>query len=321
MRAALRTIVLALAVALLALGVAPTGSGPGAAQASDPGGPHYPDIQTLEPSQVRFSQTDDSLFLKLTNSIANLGDGPFELFPVNNEQEETTDAYQRVYTHDADGKWTVFSEEKVGTFAFHPTHNHWHFEGFAMYELRSKTKDGGVGDEVLASTDKVSFCMLDGDVYDDTLEHYLGFRYAFCSQDDAQGISVGYSDVYTYFLPGQSIDVTGVPAGEYWLVSTADPDNYIVETDEKNNSAAVLVTIDEKKLKGSADCDGDVDTVDSLHVLRSVAGLPTDAKCLEEADADCDNVLEALDAQFILRFVADLPVQLPVGCPPIGTLA
>lgn len=321
MRTALRTVILALAVTLLALGAAPAGSRPGVAEASDPGVPHYPDIQTLEPSQVRFSQTDDSLFLKLTNSIANLGDGPFELFPVNNEKEKTTDAYQRVYTHDEDDTWTVFSEEKIGTFAFHPTHSHWHFEGFATYELHSKAEGGGIGDEVLASTDKVSFCMLDSDVYDDTLEHYEGFHYQFCRQDDAQGISVGFSDVYTYFLPGQSIDVTGVPAGEYWLVSTADPDNYIVETNEKNNSAAVLVTIDEKKLKGSADCDGDVDTVDSLQVLRSVAGLPVDAKCLAAGDSDCDTVLEASDAQLILRFVAQLPVQLPINCPPIGTLA
>lgn len=320
MRSVPRYVLLLFVIAPLLLGAAT--NAPQSVHATDAGGPHYPDIQTLEPSDVRTDEEGGRQYLKLTNAVANLGDGPFELFPMNNPKELTTDAYQRVYTHDEKGTWSVFSETKVGTFALHEFHNHWHFEGFAEYEIRNKNKDGSIGDEVLASSGKVSFCMIDGGTYDNTLEHYTGFHYFQCRQDDPEGISVGYYDVYSYFLPGQEIDITDVPAGEYWLVSTADPDNYVMETNEDNNSAAVEIEIEGtvKLTKGSADCDGDVDSVDSLQVLRAVAGLPYEADCLLQAgDVNCDAKIEALDAQFILRYVAALPVDLPNGCPPIGT--
>jgi hypothetical protein len=322
---AMRTIatyaLLLLAIAPLAIGAAASDRA-SSVHATDAGAPHYPDIQTLEPTDIRITDEAGGRFLKLTNAVANLGDGPFELFPINNPDAQTTDAYQRVYTHDDLGEWSVYSETRIGTFEFHPFHNHWHFGGFAEYELWSKAEDGGIGDELMASSGKVSFCMIDGGVLDDDLEHYTGFRYFQCRADDPEGISVGYYDVYSYFLPGQSIDITGVPPGDYWLVSTADPDNYVMETNEDNNSAAVEVTITGPVLltKGSADCDGDVDTIDALQVLRAVAGLSTTAKCLLDAgDVNCDAAVEALDAQFILRYVAGLPVNLPNGCPPIGT--
>ncbi|MEL7335938.1 MAG: lysyl oxidase family protein, partial [Planctomycetota bacterium] len=58
-----------------------------------------------------------------------------------------------------------------------------------------------------------------------------------------QGISAGYSDVYSAALDDQWIDVTDVPDGTYWLEITADPEDNIREIDETNNRSRVQVTL------------------------------------------------------------------------------
>jgi len=132
----------------------------------------------------------------------------------------------------------------VGTFVFHPAHDHWHFENFARYELHNLSADGSVGGNVYASADKVSFCLIDEVSFlpkPRSLPAYSG-----CNQIQPQGISVGWVDVYPSSLPDQNLDVTRIPEGDYWLVSTADPDNLINEgggPSENNNTAAVRVHI------------------------------------------------------------------------------
>jgi hypothetical protein len=71
-------------------------------------------------------------------------------------------------------------------------------------------------------------------------------------------------------------------------------------------------------LAGDADCDGAVDAVDALQVLRFVAGLGA-PDCLAAADVDCSSVVNSVDALRILRFVASLPqTGLPADCPGIA---
>ena len=221
------------------------------AQAGTANTPHYPDLVTQTPTGVRIT-TDKATgkkLLKFSNTIANLGTGRFELRPQNDAGSGITTAYQRVWTHDAVGDWSLDSEIPVGTFEFHGAHNHWHFGGFAKYELRNVAPGGGIGRRVVASSDKVSFCMVDTLAANLALEHAPSTRiYQSCSLNpppnlNIQGISVGWSDVYGYSLAGQSIDITRVQSGTYWLVSTADPNNVIVETNDSNNAGAVLVTI------------------------------------------------------------------------------
>ncbi len=67
-------------------------------------------------------------------------------------------------------------------------------------------------------------------------------------------------------------------------------------------------------VRGDANCDGQVDAVDALALLRWVAGLEPRAPCLEQADANCDGALDAVDALDVLRHVAGLPVLAPSGC-------
>ncbi len=214
----------------------------------DAGTTHYPDLQTLPPSDVTIETdaTTGQKLLRFSNTIANEGKGRLEVVPVNNTNG-TTDAYQQIYSHDLLGQWYVVQTRYVGTFAFHPEHNHWHFEDFARYELRDVAWDGSIGETVLASSQKVSFCITDSTLVDPYLDHASATpQYVYCDQSNPQGISVGWADTYKWDLAGQSLDITGLPDGNYWIVSTADPDNLLDEGGgeaESNNTAAVSVHI------------------------------------------------------------------------------
>jgi FlgD Ig-like domain/Lysyl oxidase len=62
-----------------------------------------------------------------------------------------------------------------------------------------------------------------------------------CGRD--QGIFTGHLDIYDQNLPGMTIDLPNVCNGQYWLVSTTDPNDNFLEADETNNSIAVPITL------------------------------------------------------------------------------
>ena len=68
-----------------------------------------------------------------------------------------------------------------------------------------------------------------------------------CGQDDpdrsdlTMGISVGYGDNYRAFLDGQSIEVTDIPEGSYYLVHRVNAE--VRESDYSNNAASVLLEL------------------------------------------------------------------------------
>ena len=75
----------------------------------------------------------------------------------------------------------------------------------------------------------------------------------------------------------------------------------------------------ESDTQGDVDCDTVVSSVDALHVLKSVAAIPTTADCLDAAaDVDCDEAVDSVDSLRILRYVVQLPNPAVSGCPAIG---
>ncbi|HSP55344.1 MAG TPA: dockerin type I repeat-containing protein, partial [Dehalococcoidia bacterium] len=71
--------------------------------------------------------------------------------------------------------------------------------------------------------------------------------------------------------------------------------------------------------QGDVTCDSAINAVDSLQILRSVAGLSTSAGCLQDAgDVNCDSAINAVDALRILRYVAGLSNTASNGCVRIG---
>src|SRR5437867_3494516 len=133
------------------------------------------------------------LLLRLTTAIANGGAGPLEL----RGGRHTTagqDVYQRIYNDDG-----TYSDRLAGTFTYHPAHHHTHFDDFSAYRLREITSTGGVG-KVIKGGSKVSFCLTDSDEYNLSLPNAPADSQYFVCDAKMQGISVGWSDVYSYNL-------------------------------------------------------------------------------------------------------------------------
>jgi hypothetical protein len=122
-------------------------------------------------------------------------------------------------------------ETRPDLFEFAACHGHFHFKGFASYRLLDS---GGVP---VALGKKVSFCLEDISRWDRTAKR--AFRYT-CSD---QGIQSGWADIYDAGLPGQWIDITGVPNGTYTLEITMDPLHVLDEADFTNNTVTTEVVL------------------------------------------------------------------------------
>ena len=170
--------------------------------------------------------------LRLTSAMANIGTGALELRG-GATHGDTQDVFQRVFEPNGS-----FTDVLAGTFTYHPEHGHIHFDGFAVFRLREFLPGGGVG-AIVASGPKTSFCLLDVERYNTS---GLGSpRYLTCGQ--VQGVSVGWADVYDRGLPGQSIEITNVPDGTYWLEAEVDPDNHLLESNEGNNVTRIQISL------------------------------------------------------------------------------
>jgi hypothetical protein len=188
-----------------------------------------PDLQTLPPYDLRIQfWPEGNRVIRFSNSILNAGRGVLKVLGQSDAGARTTRVTQHVYNVDG-----TFTEHPTGDFVFHPDHDHWHLENFALYEVWSLTSDGAL-DEVVAVTDKVSYCLMD-ETRSDLPDAYPEPTYTRCDQV-IQGISPGWIDTYEYNTPGQIVDVTGLPDGVYALRSTVDPDSQLLEMDASNNA-------------------------------------------------------------------------------------
>jgi hypothetical protein len=163
----------------------------------------------------------------------NSGDGPLELVAgETNSGEGKQNVYQRVYLSDGG-----YYDRLAGTFVWHPDHDHFHFEDYARYSLQPVNASGL--SERIGS--KVSFCVMDTDAVNLNLPSAPHSPiYSVCGKK-IQGMSVGWGDTYGRNLPGQLIDVTGLPDGDYKLVIEADPKNRLIELNEGNNTSCMLI--------------------------------------------------------------------------------
>jgi Lysyl oxidase len=213
---------------------------------------------------------DHALRLRLDNTVANRGTGPLEIFPGDGPAaecnptgppEEGRFAWQRIFLDNPGADSPRYFEraddtesttEQIGCMRFHPAHDHWHLEGFSKYTLRRLPAGRFVG----AAT-KVGFCLLDG--FDESPDlpgaPEAGYYpheddepgFANCSPTSTNGISIGWADSYFAGLQGQSIVVTGIRQGRFCLISTADPEDRIRETNDANNSRGFRLEIHPRK--------------------------------------------------------------------------
>jgi hypothetical protein len=185
--------------------------------------------------------------LVFSTTTWNNGKGPLELVaeagdPSTGRQK----VYQRIYTQN-----NSYYDTLAGTFEWHEAHNHFHFEDYALYSLVPFNAPGGTQ----RNGTKTTFCLLDNVKVDTRLQGAPKKSvYSTCGQY-LQGMSVGWGDIYTNGLEGQSIDVTGNPAGLYKLTIEVDPLNRIIETDETDNVACELIQISGMSVSVLGGCD------------------------------------------------------------------
>jgi hypothetical protein len=172
--------------------------------------------------------------LRFAATTWNSGAGPMEL-RAGEVVTAGRNVYQRIYRIDGS-----FTDRLAGTFDYHPEHNHFHFENYALYVLQPRNAPGGSE----RTSAKTSFCLLDNARINTSLPGSPGSAvYTTCGAE-VQGISVGWGDTYGSILAGQSIDFTGNPSGEYELIIEADPATRLVEVSDGDNISCALLRID-----------------------------------------------------------------------------
>ncbi len=193
-----------------------------------------PNLQPLRASSLNLvTDTSGHTVLRFSTTSWNSGLGPLEL--VAGDRSSATlrqDVYQRIY--DSNGSYAQYL---AGTFILHPEHNHFHFENYAVYILQSATASGASD----RTSSKTTFCVMDTGYVNLSLPGApQNAVYTTCGAT-VQGMSVGWGDRYSYQLPGQGIDVTGLPEGDYKLSIVIDPKNQIIETNDGDNVSCVLL--------------------------------------------------------------------------------
>lgn len=208
--------------------------------------------QSCFPSEI----TEDGALtcLRFDQVFANIGEGPLQLnFALPKDPADTShNVYQRVFWSDGPSH---FEDHVAGEWEFHAAHGHYHYTGFGLSRLWKATFFGlRLGSTPVRTSRKIGFCLADTllDAWDKKGNGPRIYNAPDCLSpafSDAnfdylvQGITAGWADVYDWLLPGQYIEVTGVPDGFYILDTIADPDHGIIEANEFNNCGAVLIRL------------------------------------------------------------------------------
>ena len=214
--------------------------------------PAYDVLPTLAPDPDVLADNDlvrdpktGQILLRFSNAIGNYGAGVLHVIGYRQSaspqtvdiDDDTMPAFQRVYRQDG-----TYHDEPIGDLVYHPEHHHFHFVGAARYRLIDPDTV-----EVVQESAKVSFCLADVIVVDDSVP---GFRkvpvFNSCAHDPyarlvQMGISAGWADVYGKDLIGQAFDVTdlmNLPAKCYILESTTNPDGLLWETNDSQPASA-----------------------------------------------------------------------------------
>jgi hypothetical protein len=190
-----------------------------------------PNLQPLVASSLRLdSPGDGRTYLRFSMTSWNSGAGPLEI--IGGEVDTANDkqqVYQRIYNSDG-----TFTDTFAGFFDWHAAHGHIHFNDYAEYTLDAAGAPGGSG----RTSQKTTFCIIDTTRIKRFKNGPRQPVYTSCGAS-RQGMSVGWGDTYGYWLEGQSIDVTGLPDGEYNLTIEVDPKNRILETNDNDNVSTV----------------------------------------------------------------------------------
>ncbi len=188
--------------------------------------------------------------LRFDQIIANTGEGPFELRYRMNGMGTEQNLIQRIYRTDGS-----FEDRLADTYEFHAAHAHFHYKNFAQSRLwRSNQSGTRLGSEPVVEGKKNGFCMIDvenvgfGKKGDAARTYYFPRCNAPTETEGSDvymvnGISVGWADVYNWFLADQYLEVSGLEDGYYLLETVTDPAKTVEESNERDNVVSILIEL------------------------------------------------------------------------------
>lgn len=220
---------------------------------SDPVGERLlPDLVPAPPEvlHLRFDDPDDyensNWEMAFTSTLVNVGTGDFVLRGTRTGDD---------WAIDQEILYSISGGEIVPTQAAAEWggdgHHHWHVVRVANYWLEPYPL-AEEGHQVAAAAGlidtKVGFCFFDSDHELERGPAERVFEVEGCGHEDDNrwdmGLSPGWSDVYKWTLPGQSIDITGLADGRYRLWAEADHDGVFVEEARDNNLTWVDIELE-----------------------------------------------------------------------------
>lgn len=238
----LAILALALGLGLVGGAVAVSCAGDEATSFPEPdppvGSPVLPDLMPSPQLNVQTQRVEKKWIIRFDTIITNRGAGDFVL-------RATRDDPRSLWSLEQDVEYSTSGAEPVpvdSTLVWGGDgHEHWHVVRVAsvwLVPLNARGEPASDSKELIDT--KIGFCF-----YDHTHELGRGPVEAVYSahscgghEDDTElgmGLSPGWNDTYLASLPGQSIDVTGLPEGRYRLWTEVDEKGVFRETTRENN--------------------------------------------------------------------------------------
>ena len=196
-----------------------------------------PDLMPMPPDNLGTKEVDGKWQVSFSTVIVNVGDGDLLLRATRDEGGEWS--AEQLVPHSTSGAEVV----PLGPAALAwggDGHDHWHVARVASVWLAPFGADGKPtrGDRSRIDT-KIGFCF-----YDHTHELERGpekavFSSHTCGHEEdtviGMGLSPGWNDTYARNLPGQNVDLTGLPDGKYRMWAEVDEKAWFRETSRENN--------------------------------------------------------------------------------------
>lgn len=229
-----RTILIALAGALATIGFGPTVL-PARAAVTD----RLPDLAALAPFAFRIEmQPDGRRFLRFSTVIANVGEGPFQLFGFDPSGVPSADHTLQVRQQILQSDGTFRTRNTTATMRWAADgHDHFHVQDLQRILLQNVHAD------TLTRWAKTGFCFRDSYPYGSPKPSYYNTAYHVCqvgpNRTVRMGVSPRWGDVYRSTVAFQWIDITGLPNGTYRVLFIVDPPletvGRFLESNEANN--------------------------------------------------------------------------------------
>jgi hypothetical protein len=194
-----------------------------------------PDLISLPAFGIVTRNASGRDFLDFSATVYNGGRGPLVAEGFRRGSKRVMDAYQMFYRGTK-----AAGSLRVGTMAYdsRPSHQHWHFEDFAKYDLvdrhQHRVRSSGKEAFCLAPTDGIDLLQPGAAV--DPGNGDLGTACGDLSSIWVREVlAPGWGDTYTQARAGQSINITDLPNGTYWIRVSANPADRLHETSHANN--------------------------------------------------------------------------------------